>query len=207
MQWNWKHLSLVLVFALILPAVATAETATWKVDPAHSNMAFSVRHFFSQVPGRFNDFAGTIVHDPDNPAASSVEITVQAASINTDNEQRDGHLRSPDFFDVEKFPTLHFKSTKVEPTGDNQMAVTGDLTIHGVTQQVTVPVEFFGSMTTPMGTRAGFQGELTIDRKDYGVSWNRALDTGGAILGDEVKITIGVEAVKQEEPKEEKAAE
>jgi len=203
MKSSWKNLTLILALALLVPAVASAAAATWKVDPAHSNMGFSIRHFFSQVPGRFNDFAGTVVYDPENPAASSVEITVQAASINTDNDQRDGHLRSPDFFDVEKFPTLQFKSTSVKAAGDKAMEVTGDLTIHGVTKQVTVPVEFFGSMETPMGTRAGFHSEFTINRQDFGVSWNRNLDTGGVILGDDVKIEIGVEGVKQ--PAETKA--
>lgn len=192
-------------FALTLMVLATftaAEAGTWQVDPAHSNIGFKIRHFFTKVPGEFNTFEGTIHYDPDKPAASKVEFTVQADSIDTDNADRDQHLRSADFFDVEDFPTLSFTSKKVEPVGDGELQVTGDLTIHGVTKEVTIPVDALGSMATPMGTRAGFATEFTIDRQEYGVSWNRALDQGGAILGDEVEIAIDVEAVLQE-PEEE----
>ena len=199
-----KLYTAILLVALLAPAALSAAVTAWDVDPAHSTVEFEVRHFFTQVPGRFNEFNGTIHHDPDQASSSQVEFTVQADSIYTNNDQRDGHLRSPDFFHVEKFPTLSFKSTKVEGSG-NELQVTGDLTIHGVTKSVTIPVEFLGSMATPMGTRAGFATEFTIDRKDYGITWNRALDQGGAILGDEVTIEINVEAVQQEAAEEQAA--
>ena len=182
--------------ALLLPAVAGA--ATWDADPAHSAVEFSVRHFFTPVPGKFKQFDGTIEYDPEKVADASVEFIVQADSIDTANDDRDQHLRSADFFHVEKFPTLSFESTHVKSAGDNKLMVTGDLTIHGVTQKVTIPVEVLGVMDTPMGTRAGFATEFTIDRKDYGITWNRALDSGGAVLGDDVTIEINVEAKKAE---------
>ncbi len=189
--------SLALITALLVPAVASAEPTTWKVDPVHSSVQFSVRHFLTPVTGQFNEFSGTIVYDPENVSSSSVEFTVQAASIDTKNERRDGHLRSADFFDVEKYETLSFKSQKVEGS-NGDLQVTGELTIHGVTKTVTVPVEALGAMDTPMGRRAGFVTEFTIDRKDFGIVWNRALDQGGAVLGDEVKISIAVEATVPE---------
>ncbi|MEM7482993.1 MAG: YceI family protein [Acidobacteriota bacterium] len=172
---------------LALPLLATA--AEWSVDTSHSHVGFSVRHFLTQVPGRFNDFEGTIVYDADEPSNSSVDITVDAASIDTANENRDGHLKSEDFFHVEKYPQLSFKSTAVESSGST-LQVTGDFTMHGVTKSITVPVEVLGVM----GKKAGFSAEFTVDRKDYDVSWNRALDQGGTILGDEVKVRIDVEA-------------
>jgi len=200
-----KLSSAVLLGALLVPAALSAAVTAWDVDPAHSTVEFQVRHFFTQVPGRFNDFNGMIHHDPEQASSSKVEFTVQTSSIDTNNDQRDNHLRSPDFFNAEKFPTLSFKSTKVEGSG-NDLQVTGDLTLHGVTKTVTIPVEFLGSMDTPMGTKAGFSTEFTIDRKEYGITWNRALDQGGAILGDEVTIEINVEANKQQ-MEEEAAAE
>ena len=193
-----------LLTALLLPSAVFADAATWQVDPAHSHVAFEIRHFFTQVPGHFDAFTGTIHHDPENPERSKVEFTVRAESINTRNDRRDQHLRSADFFHVEKFPTLSFTSTRVEGSG-NELQVTGDLVIHGVTREVTIPVEFLGSMSTPMGPRAGFATEFAIDRKDFGITWNRALDQGGAILGDEVSIDIDVEATQPQEQEEEAA--
>ncbi|HEX2162600.1 MAG TPA: YceI family protein [Thermoanaerobaculia bacterium] len=186
----------VALLALALAAPAAAET--WTIDKPHTNVAFSVRHFVTNVPGSFRDFGGQIVYDAANPAASSVELTVQAASIDTNNDQRDNHLRSPDFFEVEKYPTWTFTSKKVAPLGDDTLAVTGDLTIKGVTKEVTVPVQVLGVL----GDKAGFQTEFTIDRKEYGVTWNRALDAGGAVLGDEVTILLTVEANRQKPPAE-----
>lgn len=181
----------VALLALALAAPAAAEV--WTIDKPHSNVGFSVRHFVSNVPGNFRDFHGQIVYDAENPAASSVEVTVQAASIDTANDQRDNHLRSPDFFEVEKHPTWSFKSKKVAPLGENTLAVTGDLTIKGVTKEVTVPVQVLGVM----GDKAGFETEFTVDRKDYGIVWNRVLDAGGSILGEEVKIVLSIEANRQ----------
>ncbi|HEX2253165.1 MAG TPA: YceI family protein [Thermoanaerobaculia bacterium] len=179
--------------ALLLPLTAAAEPTTWNVDAVHSNVGFEVRHFLTQVPGRFGEYEGVIVYDPANPAASSVSFTVQTASIDTNNERRDGHLRSADFFDAEKFPTLSFQSKKVAALGENRLAVTGDFTMHGVTKEITVPVEVLGVM----GDKAGFQTEFEVDRTEYGVLWNRNLDQGGTILGDDVKIRLSIEADRQ----------
>lgn len=192
------------IFAFFLPAAlllalpVAVQAATFEVDPAHSTIDFSVRHFFTPVPGNFRDFNGVIVYDAEAPEGSSVEFTVQATSIDTGNDQRDEHLRSPDFFNVAEHPTLSFKSSTVKKVGDGKLLVTGDLNMHGVTKKVTIPVEVLGVMDSPMGTIAGFSTEFTVDRKDYGITWNRALDNGGAVLGEEVEIGISVEAKKAE---------
>lgn len=190
-----------LLLALTLPVLAAAEPAVYKVDPDHSGVSFTIRHFVSNVPGRFKDFDGTIRYDKQNPAASSVNFTVQAASIDTANDDRDKHLRSADFFDVEKFPTLTFSSTEVKAKDADTLEVTGDLTLHGTTKKVTIPVEVLGTMANPRGEKAGFETSFTLDRKDYGVVWNRVLDAGGTVLGDDVKINIAIEADRQEAAK------
>ena len=187
-----------LALALALPALASAELATYKVDADHSGVSFTIRHFVTNMPGRFRDFDGIIKYDPKNPAASSVEFTVQAASIDTANNNRDEHLRSKDFFDVEKFPTLTFTSTKVVSKGANSLEVTGNLTMHGVTKQVTIPVEVLGFAKTPRGEKGGFETSFKVDRKEYGITWNNMMDTG-PVLGDEVKISIAIEANRQAE--------
>lgn len=189
---------ILLAAALLLPALATAQPAVYKVDSGHSGVSFTIRHFVSNVPGRFGDFSGTIKYDAQNPAASSVEFTVQSTSINTDNADRDNHLRSADFFDVAKHPTWSFVSNKVARKDADTLDVTGDLTIKGVTKRITIPVELLGSMKTPRGEKAGFETSFTIDRKDYGIEWNRVLDTGGAVLGNDVKVTIAIEADRQQ---------
>lgn len=183
---------LALAALVALPALAAA--TTYGVDGSHSTVSFKIRHLVTNVTGHFRDFEGTIVYDAENPAGSSVEFTVQAASIDTANEDRDKHLRSPDFFDVEKFPVLTFKSTKVSKS-KNGLDVTGEFSMHGVTKTITIPVEVAGPLTDPWGrTVAGFETNFTIDRKDYGIVWNKLLDAGGAVLGDEVKIHIAIEA-------------
>ncbi|HEX6900963.1 MAG TPA: YceI family protein [Thermoanaerobaculia bacterium] len=187
-----------LALSLLLPGAVLAQPATYKVDADHSGVNFTIRHFVSNVPGRFRDFDGVIKYDPKNPAASSVEFTVQAASIDTDNNNRDEHLRSPDFFDVQKFPTLTFTSTKVVPKGSNMLDVTGNMTMHGVTKQITIPVEVMGFVKTPRGEKGGFETNFKIDRKEYGITWNNVMDSG-PVLGDEVKITIAIEANRQAE--------
>lgn len=187
-----------LALALVLPALAMAELATYKVDDDHSGVSFTIRHFVTNMPGRFRDFDGMIKYDPKNPAASSVEFTVQAASIDTANNNRDEHLRSKDFFDVEKFPTLTFTSTKVVSKGANSLEVTGNLTMHGVTKQITIPVEVLGFAKTPRGEKGGFETSFKVDRKEYGITWNNMMDTG-PVLGDEVKINIAIEANRQQE--------
>ena len=194
-----KALIHALSLALLLPALAAAEVAVYKVDPDHSGVSFTIRHFVTNVPGRFKDFDGAVKYDKQNPAASTVSFTIQAASIDTDNADRDNHLRGEDFFDVQKFPTITFSSTSVKAVDADTLEVTGDLTMHGVTKKVTVPVEVLGSMKTPRGEKAGFETTFKVDRKEYGITWNRPLDTGGAILSDDVKITIAVEADRQAE--------
>jgi polyisoprenoid-binding protein YceI len=186
-----------LTMALLVPALAVAETATYKVDPVHSSVGFTIRHFVSDVDGRFLEFEGVVKYDAQNPSASSVQFTVQAASISTQNPDRDKHLKSPDFFDAAKFPTLTFTSSKVTPKSGGAVDVTGDLTIRGVTKTITIPATFRGSVKTPHGEIAGFQSTFTINRLDYGVAWNRAIEGGGAMLGDDVTINVKIEAGRQ----------
>jgi len=184
-------------------AVAPAAVETYALDPSHTVVGFSVRHFFSQVPGSFKEFSGTVKLDPTNWGASSVDATIQTTSIYTNNDRRDNHLRSADFFEVDKFPTITFKSTKVTKSADNKLQVAGDLTMKGITKPVVLNVEFLGAGTVtvegrPAGQRAGFTATTTINRKDFNILWNKQLDQGGTMLGDDVTINIGVEAVKQE---------
>ena len=185
-----------IVFLATLPLLAAD---TYTVDKMHSAAEFKIRHMVSQVGGKFNDFAGTVNFDKANPANSSVEFTIQTASIDTATPDRDKHLRSADFFDAEKYPTITFKSTKVTPTkAKDTYDVTGDLTMHGVTKKVTLPVVFLGLVKDPWGNeRAGFELETTLNRKDFGIVWNQALDAGGYLLGDDVKIAVNLETVKK----------
>ncbi len=192
------------VAALVLGLAASSAAADpqpFKVDLQHSLVSFSVRHFFSKVQGRFNVFSGALQLDEKNLANSSADVTVQATSIFTNVEKRDNHLRSADFFDVEKFPTLTFKSTKVTPGENGSFQMAGDLTIHGVTKPVVfngtlLGVGAIGMGGQNIGTRAGFEASTTVNRKDFGLLWNRALDQGGTLLGDDVTITLEVEAIK-----------
>jgi polyisoprenoid-binding protein YceI len=184
--------------AIALAAALGASSAlageTFVVDPPHSEAAFQVRHFVTKVRGRFNDFTGTINVDRANPAASSVELKINAASLDTAHPGRDKHLRSADFFDVEKFPEITFRSTKIVPRGQDRYDVTGSFTLHGVTREITVPVSFLGFMGSGPTEKAGFSADFTLNRKDYGIVWNRALDAGGTVLGDEVFVSVNVEA-------------
>jgi polyisoprenoid-binding protein YceI len=186
--------SLALIALLATPLAAQNATETWVADAAHSEATFKIRHLMSSVTGRFRDFNADINIDRAHPAASSVNFTIQSASVDTGNSGRDEHLRSPDFFDVAKFPTLTFRSTSIKAKSKNDFDVTGDLTIHGVTKRVTLPVTFLGFGKDPRGNeKAGFEIDTTIDRKDFGIVWNRALDEGGALLGDDVKVSISLE--------------
>jgi polyisoprenoid-binding protein YceI len=170
-------------------------TTTLAVDRSHSEIAFQVRHLLSKVRGRFTDFAGTIALDGPNLERSHVSVTINAASIDTAEPKRDDHLRSADFFDVEKFPTLTFESTSVVPRGGDRYDVVGNLTIHGSTRQVTLPASFLGAAQDPWGnTKHVFEAELTVNRKDFGLNWNAALETGGFLVGDDVKVTLAVQA-------------
>lgn len=185
--------------ALLAPAVpAAAAQHVYTEDDAHSEVSFRVRHIVTRVRGDFRDFDIRVVRDDENPAASSVEFTARVASIDTENEKRDAHLRSPDFFDVESYPLMTFKSAAVEKVSDTEYSVTGELTIRDVTKVITLPVSFSGDITDSRGrVKAGFSTSTTIDRREFGVTWNRPMDAGGLLLGDEVEITIEIEAQRE----------
>lgn len=182
-----------------VPAAPQTATSTWNLDPVHSVAEFKVKHMMiSNVKGHFTGISGVLALDENEIANSRVEATIDASTINTRDPQRDGHLKSPDFFDVDKYPALVFKSTAIQRTGRDELAVTGDLTIHGVTRQVVFDVDG----PTPPGkdpwgnTRLGLSATAKINRKDFGLTWNAALETGGILVGDEVIITLDVQFVK-----------
>jgi polyisoprenoid-binding protein YceI len=173
--------------------------STYQIDPSHSTANFSIKHMMiAKVHGGFEKMSGTLTYDAANPSKSSVQVAIETGSINTRESQRDAHLRSPDFFDVEKYPTITFKSTRVEGSG-GELKVVGDLTIHGVTQQVTLDVEGpSDEMKDPWGnTKIGASGTTKIKRKDFGLTWNAALEAGGFLVGDDVTINLDVQFVKQ----------
>jgi polyisoprenoid-binding protein YceI len=195
-----KKFAVLSALAVSIALAASASAAdTYVVDKNHSEAKFEIRHMMSKVSGKFDDFSATVTGDPATSADASVQFTMKAASVNTGNEGRDKHLRTPDFFDAEKFPEITFKSTSVKATAKkNVYDVTGDLTMRGVTKRVTLPVELLGFGKDPWGnTRAGFTIKTTLNRKDYGINWNKALDEGGFLLSDDVDVTINLEAVKQ----------
>lgn len=199
-----KKFPVLTAFAVsLIVSVAVAASAfaadTYVVDKNHSEAKFEIRHMMSKVSGKFDDFSATVTGDPATTADASVQFTMKAVSVNTGNGDRDKHLRTPDFFDAEKFPEITFKSTSVKATAKkNVYDVTGDLTMRGVTKRVTLPVELLGFGKDPWGnTRAGFSIKTTLNRKDYGINWNKALDEGGYLLSDDVDVTINLEAVKQ----------
>ena len=166
-------------------------TTTWKSDPTHTDVQFSAKHMMvTTVRGKFTDVEGTITLDEANPRASSGSFTVRAASLNTGVEQRDGHLRSGDFFDAERYPEITFVSTAVEPKRGNDYAVTGDLTIRDVTKPVTFDVEFLGNYDGFQGRRAGFHATTKLNREAFGLTWNVALESGGWLVGKEIKLEI-----------------
>jgi polyisoprenoid-binding protein YceI len=192
---------LVLTVAMALvatPLAAQTAPETWSVDKSHSRASFKVRHLMANFTGEFRDLDGTINIDRAKPENSNVEFTIQTASVSTGNDNRDNHLKSPDFFDAAKFPTITFKSTSIKPKSKTEFDVTGDLTMHGVTKRVTLPVEFLGFGKGPRGGETGgFSIATTLNRKDYGIEWNRALDEGGVLLGDDVKVSIELEVNKK----------
>lgn len=171
----------------------------WQLDPSHSHVQFSVRHMMlSKTRGEFEKFSGTINLDEANPAASTVDVQIDAASINTRDERRDGHLRSPDFLDADTYPHLTFKSTGVEVVDGANAKLHGDLTIRNITRPVTLAVEHTGRSKSPFGTEnIGFEAQTKINRKDWDLNWNMALETGGVLVGEEVTIDIQLELVKQ----------
>lgn len=178
-------------------------STTWKIDPAHSSIGFSARHMMiTRVRGRFTDVEGEIRTDADDPASSSVEVDIDAASIDTNVEDRDAHLRSQDFLDVETHPRITFRSTRVEGATDepgSDFRVVGDLTIAGTTREVTLDATFEGEGQDPWGgTRAAFSATTKIDRRDFGLTWNQALEAGGVLVGHDVTIDLQVQAVKEQ---------
>jgi polyisoprenoid-binding protein YceI len=174
-------------------------SGTYVLDPAHTRVGFVARHaMVTKVRGQFDEFEGTAVVDGSDFTRSSVQLTIQVASIDTRNEQRDGHLRSNDFLSMDEYPQITFVSTAVEQTGPTEFEVTGDLTIKGVTNSITIPFEFEGVARDPFGNeRVGFEGSVVINRKDYGVTWNATLETGGVLVSDKITLEFEVSAIKQ----------
>ncbi|MCY0878867.1 MAG: YceI family protein [Firmicutes bacterium] len=174
------------------------ESSTWVVDPAHSTVGFVVRHLVSKVRGHFQEFQGKIVGNPDDLTTARAEFEINVASVNTNQPDRDNHLRTSDFFDVEHYPTMRFESTRVERTGENAYTVYGNLTLRGVTKEIPVSVTALGTAQDPWGhTRAGFECSARINRKDFGVNWNQVLEAGGVMVGDMVDIHLELETIKQ----------
>lgn len=176
-----------------------AATATWKIEPAHSAAEFKVKHMMiSNVKGTFTGLDGVLNQHPSDPASSSVQATIDISTLSTGDPQRDGHLKSADFFETEEFPTMTFNSTSVRANGEGEYSVTGDLTLHGVTKPVTFAVEGPSAPSKdPWGnTRIGLSATTKINRKDFGLTWNAALETGGILVGEDVAITLDVQFIK-----------
>ncbi len=192
-----KNIILTVLLTFLIASFAFAGDK-YQIDVTHSSVGFSARHLLiSNVKGHFKDFSGVMDFDENDITKSSIEVTIKTASISTANEKRDGHLKSPDFFDAEKHPEITFKSKSVVKTDDGYKMV-GDLTIRGVTKEVTMPFTLVGPVEA-MGTRIGLEASLTIKRLDYGVSWSKTLDSGGLVVSNEIKITLEIEAVKATE--------
>jgi len=192
---NKMSAALAVVVTLAFTPVAAQAATTFAADKAHTQVSFVVRHMMSQVRGSFGDFTATIVKDDANLAASSVDFKIQATSVNTANEMRDKHLRSEDFFAVDRFPEITFKSSKVEKVSDTEYNVTGALTMRGVTKVLTLPVTFLGEMKGMDGKAlVGYSITTKLNRKEFGINWNKALDAGGFVLSDDVTVEISMEA-------------
>ena len=186
------------VVTLAIPAYALA--STWNIDPDHSNVGFKARHLMvSNVKGSFDKHSGTVDIDAKDITKSKIEVTIDTTSINTNLQKRDEHLRSADFFDVAKYPTMTFVSKKVTKGGKDKLKVTGDLTLHGVTREVVLDVEPLSKESKdPWGNiRRGTTASTKINRKDFGLTWNKELETGGVLVGDEITITLEIEAIKK----------
>ena len=190
------------------PEVEESLSGTYHLDPAHSRLGFVARHaMVTKVRGQFTDFEGQLTIDADDPSKSSAEVTIQAASVATGNVDRDNHLRTNDFFDVPTYPTWTFKSTKAEQVGEDTYRLTGDLTVKDVTKPVSLDFEFTGAAKDPWGnTRLGFEGRAVINRKDWGVAFNVALEAGGVLVSEKITIEIDVAAVKAKEESVSQAA-
>jgi polyisoprenoid-binding protein YceI len=185
-------------FLLLLAGLALpVRAADYKIDPDHSTVGFKIRHLIGKVNGRFDKYTGTFAYDPQNLKAFKASATIDATSINTNVGKRDDHLRSADFFDVQKFPTLSFLSTSVVSSDKNKIKLRGDLTIHGVTKPVILDVEILGTIKDPWGNeRASLVGTTTINRTDFGLTWNKVIEAGKLMVGEEVEITLEIEGVK-----------
>jgi polyisoprenoid-binding protein YceI len=177
----------------------SALTGTYEIDPAHSTIGFTVRHaMVTNVKGSFKDFSGTLHLDGTDPSRSTASLDVTMDSIDTGNADRDGHLRSADFFKTDEFPTMTFRSTKAEVLGDDAYRITGDLSILGTTRPITIDVEFNGAARDPFGNeRVGFEGKAEIKRSDWGLTWNAALETGGVLVSDKIKLNFDVSAIRK----------
>jgi len=198
---RFNHLAAAAVAVMLMAAFGVAQAGdTYLIDPGHSSVGFSVKHMMiSNVKGTFDTFEGTIVYDADNPANGSVEFSIEVASVDTRNEKRDNHLRSDEFFDAAKHTHITFKSDKIVKKGD-QWVATGNLSIHGVSKPVEIPFSINGPIQNPWGqTVMGFDiAPIVIDRTDYGLNWNTALEAGGVVVGDDVTIDLQIEAAKQQ---------
>ena len=186
-----QSIQVLVMFVALLTTSVVLAADTYTIDPMHTSFSFTVKHMMiSNVPGEFNKFDGQIIYGPSDLANSKANVTIDVSSINTHIDQRDAHLKSPDFFDAAKFPTITFVSTKFTPT-----SITGNLTMKGVTKEITVPVTISGPVKTMMGGNAiGITGSVTINRQDYGINWNKTLDQGGVAVSNDVAITISIEA-------------
>jgi polyisoprenoid-binding protein YceI len=182
----------VLLSLLAFGLSSAAGAGNYAFDKAHSHVGFTVKHILSKVPGDFKEYDGTFTFDPKKPEASKINVTIQAASINTNNDMRDKHLKSPDFFDAEKFPTLDFKSAKVTAAGDSKYTVVGDLTLHGVTKPVTLSVEYLGSDQMMGSEVVAFTAVTRIDRRDFGLTWTKVLASGNLMVGNDVDIALEI---------------
>lgn len=193
--------------SIAVMASATAWATEYKVDRDHSHVGFTVRHIVSRVPGEFKDFSGEFNFDSQSPSNDKVKFVVQTSTISTDNEKRDAHLKSPAFFDVARYPTMTFDSTKVTSAGHDKYRIQGKLTLHGVTRPVIFDVDYLGTAKDPWGnTRSGFTATTVLNRKDYGMVWNKTLDAGGLMVGDKVDVKLDIEAVEQAQAKSAAAA-
>jgi len=193
-----RHWSLAAAVSLLLSSWGFASTL--EIDPAHSSATFSIRHMtISNVRGEFGKVTGKVNWDDADVAKSTAEATIDATTINTHEPKRDAHLKSPDFFDAEKYPTITFKSTHVQKVGPNHLKITGDLTMHGVTRPVTLDATYTGEVKDPLGTasKRGASATTKLNRKDFGLTWNKAMEAGGVLVGDEVDIALELELIKK----------
>jgi polyisoprenoid-binding protein YceI len=195
-----KMTALLALASLSLSSLAFA--TEYAIDKDHTTIAFQVNHLLGKQKGQFDDFDGSFGFDPSSAAKAKVNFTIQAASIDTNNKKRDEHLRSPDFFNAEKFKTLAFDGKGLTPAGEKKYKLTGNLTIHGVTKEVTFDVDYLGNLKDPWGNnRAAFVAVTQISRKDFGLTWNKVLETGGLMVGDSVEITLNIEAIEKKPAK------